>query len=573
MRNVLSFIKKISIAENEISVAKLLICKGFTPSSITDNKDCNYLFVGEDSNEVWSIIEVSKAYGSIYIERSIYERYKEELNVIHNKLTVIDDIVASNNQTRQPRIAFLASNDTHVQFMQKLSKYFDDYIYIIPNVAYKDEGAKKRLEELNEKYIEIHIKDKECKQLHEFEPDIIFSAADYTSDYKAVKRVMKRSKAKFVALQEGPQDWHIKTINKGKLIVLNHYRNADIIFSIGARTFHYIRPKYFSVTGNPKMPTMGNYSLPNKPKVLINCNFTYLQSKPSYEGKRQLWMESVLRVCKKIGIEYVISRHPRDDSEWPGEPIISSNAYKIKDQMMDCSVCVSRFSSLVYEAASYGRMSIYYNVGLEPMATFQDESDNYVPCVTTEAVLEELLLNHMNKYPPTYNYDKAKGYLMRHSIGCDGRAEKRIVSMLSNICNNTVDADRIPFPNAEYSWNSEEERKEQLGNAERNIIIALHDNERDKTFLKAISMAERMAQNGIHVILAVNKYPQIMENYKIYEKHQCIEVVLTQAYNLDLCGISVGELYYSRQLKKNNVAISNLRETLKGMKYKEKVIL
>ena len=557
--------------KNTLKTSNLIVCRPFLPSVESDNYDCNYFFVNTTSDQAGYIKEVAIAYGTVFIERSLYDFFESGLEEIQDKIKVIDDIVAQ-KEGSEPRVAFLASNDTHVQFMLKISKQFDNYAFIIPSVSYKDEGAAARLDELGEDYIEIHVKDKTCERLYNFNPTIVFSAADYTSDYQALKRVICDRNIPTITLEEGPQDWHIKSWNKGKLIVLNHYRNANIIFSTGPRTFHYIRPKYFATTGNPKMPVLNAYSMPSKPKVLINCNFTYLSAKPSYESKRKIWMESVLRVCKRIGVDYVISRHPRDDSEWPGEPLISSNAFVLKEQLLDCSVCISRFSSVVYEAAAYGRLSIYYNIGLEPMATFQDEIDDYVPCIIDELELEKILMDHINNYPPYIDINRADSYLSRYCCKLDGNAAERIAIKIREISSCSINDNKLPLEKVEYSWNSAERRRTILLDETKNVVIALHENENDKSFKKGIYLAEKKAAEGLHVFLILKKYPKQWSEYKKYEYHQNIEVVLTDNYYVDFGGIRSTELYYTINLKAHKKDICSLKKSLEGMNYRRKTI-
>jgi hypothetical protein len=552
-----------------LKLAKLCICRPFIPTEKTDCLDCTFYFVDSEFIDPISVLEVCKAYGEIYIEEYIYMLIKEEIKDISFKIKEIDNIVTEMSVGRKKmRVAFLASSDTHVQFMQQLAKKFDEYLYLIPARHCKDDAAAQALIKEGEEFIEIDYKADTCDALLDFHPCFVFCSADWTSEYLALRRIVRETDIKIIALQEGPQDWHFRIWQNGRLKVLNHYRNADIIFSTGAKTLNYIRPKYFAVTGNPKVSAMTDKEWPERPKVLINCNFTYIKTKPPYEGKRNLWMESVLKVCKKLGIDYIISKHPRDLSAWEKEPIINSNAYLIRNQIENCSICISRFSSILYETLCMGRESVYYNIHLEPMPTFQDEKDSIIPYATEEEKLEEILREHMTTYPSRPNQQVAEMYLNRHMSKLDGRVNDRILNCMAMLGKHTVGNIDELKENVGYRKEIELPEEKRLLETKRNAAILFETPNISKgEYEQWIDFAEILADHQWKVFLILHKYSEEFTTKMYYQEHQRIEVILTREYQIDFCGIKMNHLFIAKEIMQIdkyrdsiNTVISNAEE-------------
>lgn len=503
----------------------LVICRPFLTDEWTDKLKCNFCFMSPDNIDIVSVIEVSKAYKKVFIEKIIADKIEEVLEKIGDKITIIENCIRKETVSSDTKVAFLASSDTHVEFMMKLAEAIPNHIFLIPDRSCKDDAAAAALEKAGKPFIEIHYKATECKELIDFCPQYIYTATDWTSEFIAVKRVIEGTAIRTIALQEGPEDWHLRFIQNGILKVLNHYRNADIFFSQGSRTMFFIRPQYFAITGTPKIDRVEHNPLPEKPRVLINCNFTYLNTKPAYERKRNMWMESVLRVCKEIGIDYIISKHPRDDSEWDDPNLIYSNAYTIKQQLIDCSIAISRFSSIPYEALARSRKAIYYNIHLEPMPTFMEDLDGEVKIVTEEEELKNILKKHMEEYPYEMDQGGQELYLNRYVGMQDGRALERVINNLSEIaenrwCGNDVLSDvlqsMIDCPKA----------------AERKVFVFYFMPSRDLSGeYEALALAEAMAAMGHKVFALARAYSEMYGRFFELEHHKDIEYVLTRNFD------------------------------------------
>lgn len=508
----------------------LIICRPFLPNKAMREFDSNFYFADENYIDMLSLREICKAYSLIYIERSLAEHIGDDMNFFEGKITVIDDFTQEKiNEEIDVRIAFLASSDTHVNFMLTLAKEIPNHLFIIPDKSCKDDSAAAALDSAGVKYVEVHYNATKCDELLKFAPQYIFCAADWTSEFIAVQRIIKDANIVTIALQEGPQDWHTKfyqkTDGKEVLKVLNHYRNADIFFAQGVRTLEFIRPKYFAITGNNKIDHIEQHPLPAKPKVLINCNFTYVATKPLYESKGDVWLDSVLRVCRELGIDYIISKHPRDLSELDDPRLVKSNAYKIKDQLLDCSISISRFSSIPYETLSYTRKAIYYNNHLEPMPTFTEDIEGEVQVITGEKELRVALEEHISNYPCELDYDKINKYLHKHVGPQDGKAVERIISMLQGLGKYTAEAnDIIDIIGESYQIESLGEKKRIavfMGNTATNYSGGRYH---------GLMLTEALSTMGHKVYLVTNNYPVFYSDFTKIKSHQKVEVILTNTF-------------------------------------------
>jgi CDP-glycerol glycerophosphotransferase (TagB/SpsB family) len=147
--------------------------------------------------------------------------------------------------------------------------------------------------------------------------------------------------------------------------------HADFAFLQGPVICKYIRKdSNVIVTGNPKYDSFYEAPLPKETTVMINCNFTY----GIYEDGRDQWIRDVAETCGKLGLDFFISKHLRDKTIFPDEnQVIDSDAFKLKQQLESSSILVSRFSTVIYEAAAMGREVVYYNPHNEHYQLFKED--------------------------------------------------------------------------------------------------------------------------------------------------------------------------------------------------------
>lgn len=512
----------------------LVVCRPFLPDKRTDALGCNFYFMSLQLVDIVSLKETAKAYKYIYVEHCIAEKMPDLEMELGETVKILDDfVVESKIENKDVKIAFHAGNDTHVNFMTKIAKRIPNHIFLIPEKARKDEGAASALEREGEKYIELIYGKTESPELIKFMPQYILTGADFTSDYNLLTTAIKDYPIRTVALQEGPEDWHyrVRGIIKGEIVLkaINHYRNADIQFLQGSRVLSFIRPKYFTVTGNPKVDLIQEKELPTVPKVFINCNFTYVDEKPSYESHGVEWVESVIRVCKDLGLDYIISQHPRDLSEWNDEHLVKSNAYKVSQQIEDSSICISRFSNIPYEAYSRSRNVIYYNLHLEPMPIFVEDHETQIPVLDTEEELYQALKEHRDSYPYVIDKEAQRLFLHRHAGNPDGKALERIIQNLKEIGIGFLE-------NIEYLSG---EIGEYVDICEHKVdkTVVLYTRLSKKTVewhdVLFMIVVEALAMLGMKVYVVSNAYAKCYHYFSKLECHKDIQFELAKDYKFE----------------------------------------
>lgn len=254
-------------------------------------------------------------------------------------------------------ILLIPSNDTHVEWMLPLARKLNNVNYMI--LPERREGASEKLQ-ANE-ISPISYKEGILRHLS---PSVVVLANDWGPEEYEIVQEAKLLGIPTVCIQEGSVFFPIHTVR-----VL---RNADYIFVSGLKTPKLLNRRNICLTGNPKYDLLTPSPLPEKPIVIINCNFTY----GIFENIRMQWLGDVIYVCKHLGLEFFISQHPRDKAELPPDlPVIKSSQVHYIDQLKRATLLVSRFSTLIYEAMLLGREAIYYDPHGENPDIFDDVSE------------------------------------------------------------------------------------------------------------------------------------------------------------------------------------------------------
>jgi hypothetical protein len=217
---------------------------------------------------------------------------------------------------------------------------------------------------------------------------------------------------------------------------LRQLRQADHVFAQGPVTAKVLDRRALFLTGNPRLSDLPRPPLPEKPRVMVNANFTY----GVYEEWRDRWMAGVVEACAAAGLEFFLSRHPRDRGEYAGLPVMDSNAFKIRDQIAKASIVVSRFSQVLYEAMIMGRRAVYYNPHGEVKRTLTEDRTGALPFARSPAELADRLGGAARG-----DGDEAtrQEFLKRHCGAQDGRAAERCALALAAVaagrCVRTAD--------------------------------------------------------------------------------------------------------------------------------------
>ncbi|MCH8204922.1 MAG: hypothetical protein IID09_07135 [Candidatus Hydrogenedentes bacterium] len=211
-------------------------------------------------------------------------------------------------------------------------------------------------------------------------------------------------------------------------------RWADIALVQGPHALQYLDRDVYFLTGNPRFDAFQPLPPPGKPLVLINCNFIFGLS--FLEWARP-WTEQVIRACEALGLPYRITVHPRDETDLSGlENVQPSGAYKVREQLAQCSVLVSRDSSLPYEALRLNRRVVYYDPFGEKEHCLREDDTGFIDTCTDADELAACIEAALQKPPPLdmrAQFDRANQYLF---TSADGACDLRVIRALHAIVNH-----------------------------------------------------------------------------------------------------------------------------------------
>lgn len=538
--------------------SNLLICQPFDLSVSPGLDDLNVLFWKKDWNDKAFLNSMLHNRKSVFVEKSLAPLLKKAIGSTHCDIKIINDIKVEQKE-KSNRVLFLASNDTHVSFMLPIAKQLGDFAFATPCRNNKDEGAAKLLTENNTPFIEIPYNADDKTPLDLSDISCVFTAADWTSEYLALRRMLKNTDIPFITLQEGPQDWHMQFVHNKKTVIPNHYRNADISIMQGISSYLSASPSLATLISNPKVDAFSPEVLPEQPKVMVNLNFSYVDTKPYYEKAGPDWMNNVEQCLNKLNIDFFVSKHPRDETPYLGENVIASHAQAIKDQILKSSLIITRFSSVIFEALSLGRPVIYYNPHQEPMPYLMGLYSNCVPIVQTIEELEAEVIRLTRLHDR--NFDDYYEFLRFHAGRIDGNALTYLVDFINDI---SMTKGRIE----EGNFRQKLPITKKVSPAKVKSI-AIYSEMPVKGIsggrYHALMKAHAFAQAGHNVYLVTNTIPQFWNDFSVYSGRGNIQLLLDKnfdvsfppATNLDLViGVPGGKnsniVLYAATIASNN---------------------
>lgn len=353
-----------------------------------------------------------------------------------NKIT--EDVV-----NFQEPVLFVPNNETHVKMLYPIAKLIKNRKFLIFN---DKENAGKYLKLLNEEFIcisksKLYIIKPFIKKVIPFKPfikkiisfkkysgqptnilrklcwkpSVIVFGCDWSEFEKSIIKEARILGIPTVCIQEGPQDFDLTS---------KPMMHADYIFLQGLIHAKYLNRNEFIITGNPRLENIKKEPLPKKPLVMVNGNFTY----GIYEDARDFWIKGVAEACKKIKVDFFVSKHPRDFGKYKGYQIINSDAFKIEDQINMSSVLITRFSQVLYESLLRGRPVIYYNPHGEIKKVLTEDSTGAFFYATNSKELENCLCKAIE-----FNDDmkkRIKDFLLLHCGPQDGKSADRCLYAL-----------------------------------------------------------------------------------------------------------------------------------------------
>ena len=196
--------------------------------------------------------------------------------------------------------------------------------------------------------------------LLDFEALLTFNDwGEYYGEYVAF---LKGKRPVSFAKVEGVQDWEDHDTGR----VRNAYLSADVVLCQGDNDVRALegRRERLEVVGSSRLESIWNAALPADapPRVVGNVNFTYgVQSE-----HRDLWVESLREACRRTNVPLDLSLHPSESVKYPAQ----AASEPIRHLMVQDSILVSRFSTVLFEGMARGCSVIYYNPHREQVPTF-----------------------------------------------------------------------------------------------------------------------------------------------------------------------------------------------------------
>ncbi len=182
---------------------------------------------------------------------------------------------------------------------------------------------------------------------------------EYFGEY--VQYVAGKAPVSFAKV-EGVQDWD--DLDTGR--IRNPYLASDVILCQGENDVRALegRRARLEIVGSDRLEAIWHAPLPPdaEPRVVANVNFTYrVQTE-----HRDLWVETLREACRRADVPLDLSLHPSETAKYPG----LAATEPIRHLLVQDSILVSRFSTVLFEGMARGCSVIYYNPHGERVPTF-----------------------------------------------------------------------------------------------------------------------------------------------------------------------------------------------------------
>jgi len=171
--------------------------------------------------------------------------------------------------------------------------------------------------------------------------------------------------------------------------------------------------------------------LPDGPVACVHSNFTY----NLYEDIRDRWVSSAVEAIESAGWDYFLIHHPRDRGDLSRYKLYPND--DLHEAISNCSVFITRFSSVNFDALLLGRRIVYYNPHGERQPTFLEPMGAY-PIIETARRLR----NHLKRLQEdpglgdvgSVKDDPSVRRFLQHHIGpLDGLAAQRSGQAISRL--------------------------------------------------------------------------------------------------------------------------------------------
>ena len=311
----------------------------------------------------------------------------------------------------QGPVLFIPENDTQVIMFRPLLEQVGDY-HIMPLYKSEVEAADVTLDRLG-----VHYSVWKAGTVAAMKPSVVVLAVDWGPAYWDIIDECRANDVPTMCMQEGCLDFGPP---------MHRMEFVDYAILQGPRPMEYIEQDSFFLAGNPRFDTIEPLPLRPQPLALVNCNFTY----NVFEEARDAWIADVVDACRSKGVEFFISQHPRDTGDFPSLPVRRSSAKVIHEQLRDCTVVITRFSTIIYEALLMGRKAIYFNPHGEKMWLFNDDDTGGLPKAYERSELRSALESVLGRTVPP---ERERAFLEWHCGASDHAAAARCVAAIKAV--------------------------------------------------------------------------------------------------------------------------------------------
>lgn len=345
-----------------------------------------------------------------YIE-TIFKDYLPEKIQEDNTDIIFFETDKSEPKQSSRLVAFYSQSDTLANSTFNIISSHPDYRYINFIPSRKTENSDLFFIEKN-----IPFHKYSFRSLKEINPDIFVLYNDWT---KAAIRIISEChllKIPVVCIQESIIDFGDS---------FHRMQNADNVMIQGPKTSIELPRKHFFLTGNPRY-AHSRQKTRRIDYVLINCNFTY----NIYEEIRTEWLDDITTSLDELGINYLISQHPRDNGNLSKyKKYIRSSSSNLKQQIENAGLVITRFSSLIHESLIEGIPVIYYNPHNEKMQYDFDFNSEFLLLVKDKILLKEY---SSSLYKKEIRGEKLNLYLNSHCLPVETKPTDNINHLLAN---------------------------------------------------------------------------------------------------------------------------------------------
>ena len=370
--------------------------KIWAPDTIDLNKLISHLFDYDDQ-------------ARIHIEHSEHIHKDRFLETTKSKLFFFPTL-AFHEKKKKKKVWLYAQSDTLAHSLYNISNKLKnvDCCFIIPrsysenaDIFLRDKG--------------IHYKTFSASLLKAGKPDMVLMLNDWSKEPLRLISLCHFYKIPTICIQESIIDFGDR---------FKRMEHADYAFVQGTQTLFELKRDCYFITGNPRYETIEKIA-PNGNTAVINCNFTYNIN----EGIREQWLDDGIEAAGRLGFNYLISQHPRDNGNLDQyKNVYRSNSASVHQLLKNASVLITRFSSLIHEAIIMGLPVIYYNPHQEKMKYDFNFNQTFLFNAINKTELELAL----TKIKDGVDFSKRDDYLARHCMLPNSLPSATIAGLISS---------------------------------------------------------------------------------------------------------------------------------------------